>query len=160
MADVNANVASGEYVFEIGDHETWVHLIPGVRELDHALAAKLAPDGGWLFGTEIHKFSHIYTGVIVLVLLTLVGLAYRARVKGEAGIVPERKFGLRAFVDGVADFTRQQMAGIMGEKAARAFLPFIGAFAFFILFSNLLGLIPGFLPPTDSLNTTDRKSVV
>lgn len=150
-----ADASNGEHVFEIGDHETWFHLIPGVRDLDHALADRLLIDGkGWIFGTEIHRFSHIYVALLVLVLLVVVGMMYRARVKGEAGIVPERKFGLRAFVDGVADFTRQQMAQIMGEKAARAFLPFIGTFAFFILFSNLIGLVPGFLPPTDSVNTT------
>jgi F-type H+-transporting ATPase subunit a len=39
------------------------------------------------------------------------------------------------------------------EKALR-FLPLIAAFAFFILFSNLMALIPGLLPPTDNLNTT------
>ncbi|MCB9528130.1 MAG: F0F1 ATP synthase subunit A [bacterium] len=155
-----ADASTGEHVLAIGDHETWIHLIPGVRELDHALAERLAAEGGWLFGTPIHKFPHVYTALLVLVLLTIVGLMYRGRVAGEAGIVPQKRFGLRAFVDGVADFTRQQMAGIMGEKAARAFLPFIGAFAFFILFSNLLGLIPGFLPPTDSLNTTFACSIL
>ena len=32
----------------------------------------------------------------------------------------------------------------MGDKAARYFLPLIGTCAFFILFSNAVGLIPGF----------------
>lgn len=150
-----ADVQSSGYVSEIGDHETWFHLIPGVRELDHALAERLLIDGkGWIFDTPIHRFPHIYTALLVLVLLVIIGLMYRAQVQGDAGIVPQKRFGLRSVVDGITDFTRQQMAGIMGEKAARAFLPFIGAFAFFILFSNLIGLVPGFLPPTESVNTT------
>jgi len=41
----------------------------------------------------------------------------------------------------------------MGEKDTRRFLPLIGSLFFFILFSNLLSLIPGFLPPTDTLKT-------
>jgi F-type H+-transporting ATPase subunit a len=42
----------------------------------------------------------------------------------------------------------------MGEKAARRYLPLIGTFALFILFSNLSGAIPGFHPPTSNFNTT------
>jgi F-type H+-transporting ATPase subunit a len=48
----------------------------------------------------------------------------------------------------------------MGPKAARFFLPLIGTCAFVILLSNLLGLVPGFTPPTDSLNTTVAMSLV
>jgi F-type H+-transporting ATPase subunit a len=36
----------------------------------------------------------------------------------------------------------------------------MGSLAFFILFSNLLGLVPGFLPPTDNLNTTVACALV
>ena len=46
------------------------------------------------------------------------------------------------------------MSDIMGKPAARKFLPLIGTCAFFILFSNALGLVPGFLPPTSNFNTT------
>ena len=52
------------------------------------------------------------------------------------------------------------MADIMGKKAARYFLPLIGTCAFFILFSNALGLIPGFAPPTDNFNTTLACGIV
>jgi F-type H+-transporting ATPase subunit a len=33
-------------------------------------------------------------------------------------------------------------------------LPLIGTCAFFILISNVIGLVPGFLPPTSNFNTT------
>ncbi len=52
------------------------------------------------------------------------------------------------------------MAGVMGEKAAKRYLPLIGTLFFFILFSNLLALIPGFLPPTDTLKTNLALSVL
>ena len=42
----------------------------------------------------------------------------------------------------------------MGEAAAKRYFPLIGALAVFIFFSNVLGMIPGFLPPTDVLDTT------
>jgi F-type H+-transporting ATPase subunit a len=45
------------------------------------------------------------------------------------------------------------MDGVMGKKNAEKYFPFIGALAFFIFFSNLMSLIPGFAPPTDTLKT-------
>src|SRR5258705_12828484 len=41
----------------------------------------------------------------------------------------------------------------MGKKNALKYLPFIGSLAFFIFFNNVLALIPGFAPPTDTLKT-------
>ena len=39
-------------------------------------------------------------------------------------------------------------------KQGRKYVPFFCTFFFFILLSNLLGLVPGFAPPTGNLNTT------
>jgi F-type H+-transporting ATPase subunit a len=41
----------------------------------------------------------------------------------------------------------------MGARG-KEFTLLIGTLALFILFSNLSGLVPGFLPPTDNVNTT------
>jgi len=46
------------------------------------------------------------------------------------------------------------MVPMMGQKGAKFFLPLIGTCAFMILGSNLLGLIPGSIAPTSTLNTT------
>jgi F-type H+-transporting ATPase subunit a len=46
-----------------------------------------------------------------------------------------------------------QSDAIIG-KAGRKYVPFFATFFFFILLSNLMGLLPGFLPPTGNLNTT------
>jgi len=45
----------------------------------------------------------------------------------------------------------------MGPQNARRFLPLIGSLAFFIFFSNLLALIPGFMPPT-SMTQDERRA--
>ena len=39
-------------------------------------------------------------------------------------------------------------------KQGRKYVPFFATFFFFILFSNLMGLLPGFVAPTSNLNTT------
>ena len=43
----------------------------------------------------------------------------------------------------------------MGPRG-KEFTLLVGTLALFILFSNLSGLVPGFLPATDNVNTTFR----
>ena len=59
----------------------------------------------------------------------------------------------------LSDTVFNLMASVMGEKQARRYVPFIGTLFLFILFSNMLALIPGFLPPTDTLKTNLVLSV-
>jgi F-type H+-transporting ATPase subunit a len=47
----------------------------------------------------------------------------------------------------------------MGEHG-RPFFPLIATLALFILTSNLIGLIPGFYPPTANLNTTAACALI
>jgi F-type H+-transporting ATPase subunit a len=47
----------------------------------------------------------------------------------------------------------------MGHHGLR-FFPLIATIGFFILFSNLIGLVPGFDSPTGSLNTTIAMALV
>jgi len=43
---------------------------------------------------------------------------------------------------------------VIGPHDAPKYFPLVGTLFVYIFASNLLGLIPGFLPPTDNLNTT------
>jgi F-type H+-transporting ATPase subunit a len=52
-----------------------------------------------------------------------------------------------------------QSDAIIG-KPGRKYVPFYGTFFFFILLSNLMGLLPGFAPPTGNLNTTIGLALV
>ncbi len=105
--------------------------------------------------------QHVVGGLFVFVLLAvLAGLAY-GRIKDTAkAVVPEAQLSAATFVELFSESVFNMMAGIMGKKQARFFLPLIGTCAFFIFFSNVLGLIPGFLPPTSSLKTTAACAVV
>jgi len=42
----------------------------------------------------------------------------------------------------------------------RKYLPLIGTLGVFILFANLLGIVPGFLPPASNINTTVGLALV
>jgi F-type H+-transporting ATPase subunit a len=47
----------------------------------------------------------------------------------------------------------------MGLAPAREFLPFLGTLFLFVLFSNLLSVVPGYRAPTGSLSTTTALAV-
>jgi F-type H+-transporting ATPase subunit a len=53
-------------------------------------------------------------------------------------------------IGGMDDF----FADNMGRDMADKFFPMIATFALYIAVANLIGLIPGFMSPTSSLNTT------
>lgn len=58
-------------------------------------------------------------------------------------------------VEGIRNFVEETM-GHHGKK----YFPLIATLGIYILISNLLGLIPGLLPPTSNLNTTAGLAVI
>ncbi|MFK7991777.1 MAG: F0F1 ATP synthase subunit A [Sandaracinaceae bacterium] len=103
-------------------------------------------------GHGAQAFLHV---MLAMVILVVVALLVGGKLKDKKGsLVPEDKLTLRTFVELFVGTTFGMMKDVMGDKAARFFLPLIGTCAFLILCSNAMGLVPGFLPPTGSLNLT------
>jgi F-type H+-transporting ATPase subunit a len=82
------------------------------------------------------------------------------RFSPDGGAVPPPRFCLRNLLELFGDMVYGLMEGPMGAKATRKYLPLIGTLFLFILFSNLLSLIPGFLPPTATLKTNVALAVL
>ena len=137
-------------------HTTWFDFLPGYAALKQALHPTLVRTWSWqVFQTTNFDLVHVMGALLVLVFVAFGAFRYSAAVSGsgDAGLVPPPKFGLRNLFEVLADTVLGLMAGVMGEKAAKRYLPLVGTLFIFILFSNLLGLIPGFLPPTETLKT-------
>lgn len=96
----------------------------------------------------------VHAGVVLLLLSGIGFLAYRKLKNTQSALIPDEKLTPATFAEIMVGASYGLMKDIMGPKAARYFLPLIGTCAFFILFSNLLGLVPGFLSPTGSLAVT------
>lgn len=149
----------------MSDHATfWDTILEGTalgHNLDAALGSigyKLNPSDPEVF-RHTHegelKFGHVLGSLVVLGILAGLGHASKKRLANTAGaVVPEDKLTASSFVELTVETIYNQMANIMGRKAAKYFLPLIGSLAFFILVSNALGLVPGITPPTSKLNTT------
>ncbi|MEO0242424.1 MAG: F0F1 ATP synthase subunit A [candidate division WOR-3 bacterium] len=91
---------------------------------------------------------------IVSVLLASAYIARRKLLKDpEKYVVPEGRLTLRNFFDLTVDNLLRFVKENMGPRGPE-FMMIIGALAFFIFFSNIWGLIPGFHSPTETINTT------
>lgn len=101
----------------------------------------VAEDNSSFFDLSITKnvFSILVTMIIMLLVFISVANAYK-KTQGQA---PK---GLQSFVEPLILFIRDDVAKTsIGEKHYRRFMPFLLTIFFFILISNLMGLIPAFL---------------
>jgi F-type H+-transporting ATPase subunit a len=94
----------------------------------------------------------VYTWIVMLVLVTGSWLITR-RLSVETP--PSRWQNLLEFV---IAYMRDQIRE-MSHQEPGDYLPFIGTLFLFIAVSNLLGVVPGFRPPTGSLSTTAALAV-
>jgi F-type H+-transporting ATPase subunit a len=94
---------------------------------------------------HIHVGEHVmYAWLVMLILIVLAFLASRS--------IKDVPTGLQNFMEVVVSGIEGLVVDTMGSKGM-AYFPMIATFALFILVSNLIGLIPGFYPPTANLNT-------
>lgn len=123
------------------------------------LSAYAAGGFTWM-GSFINKFhlpiaEHVLTFVFVALLLIFAGVIYRAKVSKVSNvIIPDKGITFRNIVEMYGNFIYGQCSAILGEKEAPKYFSFIATTFLVILICNLIGLIPGFLPPTEMLTTT------
>ncbi|TCK59964.1 ATP synthase F0 subcomplex A subunit [Seleniivibrio woodruffii] len=106
-----------------------------------------------LFGMEFsHTYWHVVMTFIVLLLVILVG-SFSLRAKAE---VPGRgQNAVELLVKGIYGMCDD----VMGPHG-RPYIPVIFGIGLYVAFSNLIGLIPGFLAPTSNLNSTVAPAIV
>jgi F-type H+-transporting ATPase subunit a len=133
-----------------------VAMFPALGENMHNL-------GHSLFGKPVgpHAAEPITAAVFVALLVVGLALAIRGKlVDYEKSVIPDDKLTLRTVFEILIGTFYGLMKDMMGAKRAKRYFPIIGTCACFILFSNLLGLIPGFMAPTGNLNITAGCSLV
>ena len=114
----------------------------------------------WM-GAVVHRF-HLPHGSEVVITFSLVGIflvgmgiLYRIKIARVANIViPDRGVSCRNIIEAYGQFIYNQCRVILGPNKVRQYFPFLATLFIFILISNVVGLIPGFLPPTEHLATT------
>ena len=105
-------------------------------------------------GLQHYFGDHTFFAIIAAVSLILFALKARgALAKAQDSVVPAAELGSRNIAELLVQLVVSQSDQIIG-KQGRKYVPFFATFFFLILFSNLMGLLPGFGSPTANLNTT------
>ena len=112
-------------------HFTWIDLISWINHDSYSWAYSLL------------------CGVLFLGL----GFLAKQALKTKTAYVPEGKFNLKAFLELFVEQIGQLSDSIVGTQG-RSMIPLFCFFFLFIWIQNLLGLIPGFLPPSQNINAT------
>ncbi len=99
----------------------------------------------------------------LFVVLLAIYLAYRGRARiidYDRSVIPDETLTLRTFWEVFIGYFYDLMKDMMGAARAKRYFGLVGTCAVFIFFSNMMGLIPGFLPPTSSWNITAGCALV
>lgn len=113
-------------------HFNWTQLIPAVG----------------------HHHIHIATGIVAGSILILAGLSARVVLGGpNERWMPSSRFGLRGIFEALTEFVVSMSDLVLGEKG-RKYVPMFASLFLFIFFNNIFGLLPGWTPATDNINTT------
>ena len=111
---------------------SWVATIPGLRTLP----------------------AHTATALLVMIGLLLFALRARRQIAAAADpTVPDAGITARNVAEVVTELITGLAEGVLGHEAKR-YVPFFGSLFLFIVAANLVGLLPGFTPPTDNFNVT------
>jgi len=97
-------------------------------------------------GDFAHHYPHVIYSWLVMLLLIVLGIIGS---KGISMVPTKAQNVFEIIIGGIEDFT-VDMAG----DEVRRFFPILATVFIYIFVCNLLGLIPGFYPPTANLNTT------
>lgn len=111
---------------------TWVEALPGVQALP----------------------PHTATAILVVAgLLVWAWVAKRRLAQAADPVVPDAGLTARNTLEMFVEWFVSFVEGILGPHGRR-YVSAYGTFFLFILAANLLGLVPGFSPPTSDFNVT------
>jgi F-type H+-transporting ATPase subunit a len=97
----------------------------------------------------------VFTWVTMIVIIAGSWLATR-RI-GEHREQPGR---WEVFIEIVVDYIEDQIREISDGAVSRALVPFVATLFIFIAAASILGVVPGYTPPTGSLSTTAGLAIV
>jgi F-type H+-transporting ATPase subunit a len=135
-----------------------------ILDMFPALKANAQNLGDSIIGHEHPSYRSgepVLTAFVYIAVLLLLALVARGKLRNlDASAVPSDKLTLTTFFEVFIGYFYDMAKDVMGPANAKKFFPIIGGSALFIIFSNLIGLVPGFGSPTSSLNVTLGCAIV
>ncbi len=122
------------------------------------LFGEVEPQKGY-FNKIIDPVPILYSGVVAVVLIGLI-VAFQLKLKkSKTTLIPSPHFNLFNFFEVLLDIFAGYLRELLGKDWKR-YVPILLSLWVVILFSNFLGLIPYFEPPTSNLNTNVAMAIV
>jgi F-type H+-transporting ATPase subunit a len=144
---------------------SWFRLIPAIDKdtllsslglTEHHLAA-----GHEVANTTVHLHAWLAAlTVIACAVLARMGLESARKRQGLDKYVPSGKFDAVSAAEVFAGGILGLMGDLLEKRDQRAFFPLIAGLFSYIFFCNIQSIIPGFLPPTDNVNTNVGMAIV
>lgn len=140
-------------------HLSWYHFFPWYQPIHEFFQGNYGYTvlfNGGLFPEDqvFETVHHLFAALVVVVVLMILSLMSRIKLHNlEAAVIPSSRITVLNFFEVITEGLLGVMKDVIGPDYKRH-VPLVGTLALYILFSNLLGLVPGFIPPTDNLNTT------
>lgn len=131
------------------------------EEADHAVSIFYEPVN-WLWDRigpplglgHLEVPDHVVMSLVVLGIISALVIPLRARLSRE------NPGPFQQILETVVEALANMIDDVVGEGAARKYLPFIGAFAFFIFIANLTGQFFFLQPPTQTIWVTLALALV
>jgi F-type H+-transporting ATPase subunit a len=102
-----------------------------------------------------HGIEPLVASLAVMLLIAALVMSVQPTLVGrDKAVLPEAKLTLHTFFEVWVGYWYGLMKDMMGPKRAKRYFPLVGTLSVFVLFSNFLGIIPGFTPPTSNWNVT------
>jgi len=102
-----------------------------------------------------HEYLHVLNAIVATLICILLAVLLARSLKNKKNKeIPSTKFNIINFFELISGMLLSLATEIMGEKNARKFFPVLASIFLFIFINDFMGLIPGFLPATDNINTT------
>ncbi len=111
--------------------------------------SSISPDSDVLF-TWGFVTINLTLAMTWVVMALLIGVSWAVTRRLRTGPSMSR---WQNMLEVTVTFLRDQIRDVSGQEPTR-YLPFVGTLFIFILVSNTLAILPGFVPPTASLSTT------
>jgi F-type H+-transporting ATPase subunit a len=142
----------------MGEHGTWFDYLNRFswwKNFNHDAEGALGRKWTFMMFQESHfTFTHVLVTLLVLMFVVYGAARFRAGLAtADGGLVPPRKMNVRNFFEMLAEGLYGLVEGAMGEHNARRFYPLVGTLFIFILFANIIGLVPGLITPNDTVKT-------
>ncbi|MFA4915403.1 MAG: F0F1 ATP synthase subunit A [Syntrophales bacterium] len=108
---------------------------------------------------SVEKQLIVTTIFVGIVLFFICRKVFKAIQNSPNPLIPKENITFQNFFELVVQAALGIMKEIIGPTA-ESYFPLIGSLFVFILFSNLLGVIPGFLPPTSNIYTNAACAII